>query len=119
MMLSGVGKSGSPISRWTTRMPCFSRALARASTSKAPTVPIRLMRWVNFKAILLGVESRAAAVDHDRLASDISGLRRAEVGAEPAHLGGVAVAPHRQLRGAPLELFLEADAGVPRRARCQ
>src|SRR6476646_7145200 len=37
----GVGKSGSPISRWITLLPCFSRALALTRTSKADSTPIR------------------------------------------------------------------------------
>src|SRR5580765_499126 len=41
MMNRGVVKSGSPISRWITRRPCSSSARARASTSKAVSVPSR------------------------------------------------------------------------------
>src|SRR5689334_11614600 len=37
----GVGKSGSPISRWMTLLPCFSRALALTRTSKADSTPMR------------------------------------------------------------------------------
>src|SRR5262249_32375947 len=40
-MWAGVGKSGSPISRWMTFLPCFSNARAFARTSKADSVPIR------------------------------------------------------------------------------
>src|SRR5207244_11136231 len=43
-MWAGVSKSGSPISRWTTLLPCRSRARARASTSKAVSVPSRPIR---------------------------------------------------------------------------
>src|SRR5574342_326048 len=43
-MWAGVSKSGSPISRWTMSLPCRSRALARANTSKADSVPSRDMR---------------------------------------------------------------------------
>src|SRR5579859_2846196 len=44
MMLSGVAKSGSPISRWTTCLPSASSRRALASTSNAPSVPKRDMR---------------------------------------------------------------------------
>src|SRR5712692_5397399 len=47
-MWAGVSKSGSPISRWTISLPCRSRALARASTSKADSVPSRDMRSAKF-----------------------------------------------------------------------
>src|SRR5262245_29210122 len=43
-MWAGVSKSGSPISRWITDLPWRSRARARASTSKADSVPSRPMR---------------------------------------------------------------------------
>src|SRR5579859_6291522 len=43
-MWSAVGKSGSPISRWMMLLPVASRALARASTSKADSVPSLDMR---------------------------------------------------------------------------
>src|SRR5258707_13928470 len=58
-MCAGVSKSGSPISRWTISLPCRSRALARASTSKADSVPSRDMRPATFMAatiILDGME---------------------------------------------------------------
>src|SRR5262245_19798907 len=38
-MWAGVSKSGSPISRWMISRPARSRARARASTSKADSVP--------------------------------------------------------------------------------
>src|SRR6266571_430657 len=40
-MCAGVAKSGSPISRWMTSRPSRSSAFARASTSKAVSVPSR------------------------------------------------------------------------------
>src|ERR1700691_3646680 len=40
-MCWGVGKSGSPISRWITSFPWASKARARTSTSTADSVPIR------------------------------------------------------------------------------
>src|SRR5438445_2022926 len=43
-MCAGVSKSGSPISRWTISRPARSRARARASTSKADSVPSLAMR---------------------------------------------------------------------------
>src|SRR5664279_177924 len=42
MMWRGVVKSGSPICRWMIRRPDASSAFARASTSKAVSVPRRL-----------------------------------------------------------------------------
>src|SRR5579859_2471716 len=44
MMLSGVAKSGSPISRCTICLPSASSRRAFASTSNAPSVPRRDMR---------------------------------------------------------------------------
>src|SRR5579859_6034328 len=44
MMLSGVAKSGSPISRCTICLPSASSRRALASTSNAPSVPRRDMR---------------------------------------------------------------------------
>src|SRR5256714_3467178 len=52
-MLSGVAKSGSPISRCTMRLPSASSFRARASTSKAPSVPSRDIRSANRTAVLL------------------------------------------------------------------
>src|SRR5690242_6313225 len=51
-MLSGVAKSGSPISRWTTRLPSASSFRARARTSNAPSVPRRDMRSAKRIAVL-------------------------------------------------------------------
>src|SRR5258708_9335788 len=44
MMCGGVAKSGSPISRCTTSVPCCSRSLALARTSNADSVPSWDMR---------------------------------------------------------------------------
>src|SRR5215470_1860245 len=55
-MWAGVSKSGSPISRWTTSLPCRSSAFARASTSNADSVPSRDIRSATFIRCLL-VES--------------------------------------------------------------
>src|SRR4029453_12701726 len=54
-MCLGVSKSGSPISRWMISLPCRSRALARANTSNADSVPSRDMRSAKFivSAIIL------------------------------------------------------------------
>src|SRR5436309_15550019 len=52
-MLSGVAKSGSPISRCTMRLPSASSFRARASTSKAPSVPSRDILSANRTAVLL------------------------------------------------------------------
>src|SRR5579885_3627796 len=47
-MWAGVGKSGSPISRWMMLRPCASSARAFTSTSKADSTPMRLMRSASF-----------------------------------------------------------------------
>src|SRR5256886_12850727 len=52
-MLSGVAKPGSPISRCTMRLPSASSFRARASTSKAPSVPSRDILSANRTAVLL------------------------------------------------------------------
>src|SRR4030088_3171234 len=108
-MFSGVGKTGSPISRWMTLRPCASSIRAFASTSKAPSVPRFCMRLANLTAKLENAPG-GDGVDDDRLPRHTAGLRGAEVGAEVAQLGGVAIATHRQVGGVALELFLEADA---------
>src|SRR4051794_23260275 len=51
-MFFGVSKSGSPISRWTTSLPCASSARARASTSNAVSVPSRLIDDASLKAMV-------------------------------------------------------------------
>src|SRR5215467_14124181 len=51
-MCRAVGKSGSPISRWMTGVPAASRALARASTSKADSVPSLPMRSASRKVVM-------------------------------------------------------------------
>src|SRR5580704_420557 len=59
-MWSAVGKSGSPISRWITVFPAASRALARASTSKAdsvPSRPIRSARRISVISAMLSIHS--------------------------------------------------------------
>jgi len=43
-MCAGVGKSGSPISRWTMLRPLASSALARTNTSNAPSTAMRSIR---------------------------------------------------------------------------
>ena len=50
LMLSGVSKSGSPISRWMTLLPCASRARARTRTSNAVSVPSRASLSESFMA---------------------------------------------------------------------
>src|SRR5260370_3045144 len=47
---AGVSKSGSPISRWTTSLPCASKARARASTSKAVSVPRPAIRLASLSS---------------------------------------------------------------------
>src|SRR5438105_15403930 len=51
-MCFGVGKSGSPISRWRTRRPCASTARARARTSEAVSVPRSAMREERSRIVL-------------------------------------------------------------------
>src|SRR5260221_356850 len=51
-MWGAVGKSGSPISRWMTLAPAASMALARASTSRADSVPSLLMRSARGNAVM-------------------------------------------------------------------
>src|SRR5450432_3573335 len=48
MTWGGLGKSGSPISRWITLRPCASSARARTRTSKADSTPMRDMRSASF-----------------------------------------------------------------------
>src|ERR671936_21444 len=83
-MLSGVAKSGSPISRWTISRPSASRRLARAKTSKAPSVPRRDIRSANLTGMLLVHAAEHAAVDRDRLPCDVAGLLGAEKRADRA-----------------------------------
>src|SRR5207302_3021137 len=47
-IFGGVGKSGSPISRWMMLRPCASSLRALASTSNAVSVPISSIRRANF-----------------------------------------------------------------------
>src|SRR5712691_926844 len=47
-MFGGVGKSGSPISRWTMLRPWASSLRALASTSKAVSVPTSSISLENF-----------------------------------------------------------------------
>src|SRR5438132_14370135 len=95
MMLSGVAKSGSPISRWMISRPSASSRRARASTSKAPSVPRRDMRSANFTWLINAFQH--AAVDRDRLPGDVARLLRAEEGADGAVLLDRAEAPHRDV----------------------
>src|SRR4030088_3021793 len=104
-MLSGVAKSGSPISRWTMRLPSASSRRALASTSKAPSVPNRVMRSAKriTELILVDAEQRSA-VHAQRLTGDVAGLPRAEECAGRAELFRITKALHR--RGLPLARYL-------------
>src|SRR6185312_683421 len=62
-MCSGVPKSGSPISRWITRRPDASSAFARASTSKAVSVPSRPMLSASFSAMVAPFARSVAELD--------------------------------------------------------
>src|SRR5260370_20546370 len=129
-MLSGVAKSGSPISRWTICLPSASRRRALASTSNALSVPRRDMRSANLivtfgmlmdppphdvgrspptaKRLRVGGETRSvhtqerAAVDAERLAGDVPRLFRAEERARRAELGRFAEPSHRRRNRLPL-----------------
>src|SRR3989442_10326782 len=64
-MFGGVGKSGSPISRWTMLRPWASSLRALASTSKAVSVPISPMRRANFMPLSSHAEgAEVAPVGH-------------------------------------------------------
>src|SRR5258707_13418772 len=114
-MLSGVAKSGSPISRWTMRLPSASRRRALARTSNALSVPSRDMRSANLIAterILMNSE-QCAAVDAKRLPGDVARLLRTKKGAGRAELGRIAQPTHRRACGGELDLLLPATAGGP------
>src|ERR1700731_4262828 len=72
-MFGGVGKSGSPISRCTMFRPWASSLRALASTSKAVSVPISLIRRANFitasssHAERTEVAANGQPADHDIL----------------------------------------------------
>src|SRR5690242_3136148 len=113
MMLSGVAKSGSPISRWTMSRPWASSRRALASTSKAPSVPMWSMRSAN----LIGMGTALvdalglAAIDHDRLAGQEARVVRAQERAHGAELGRVADAAHGNAGlDVALGVLLMADA---------
>src|SRR6185312_295408 len=114
MMLSGVAKSGSPISRWTMCLPSASSCLALASTTNAPSVPSRDMRSANLivmRATLGLVDAEeGAAVDAQRLARDVGRLLRAEESASGRELGRVAEAAHRGGRSLSLQVLLDITA---------
>src|SRR5258708_15980457 len=95
-MLSGVAKSGSPISRCTMRLPSASRRRALARTSNAISVPSRDMRSANLIAterILMNSE-QCAAVDAQRLSGDVARLLRAKKGAGRTELRRIAQPTH-------------------------
>src|SRR4029077_18301876 len=112
-MLSGVAKSGSPISRWTIFLPWASSRRAFASTSKAPSVPRRDMRSANRIALTDGIlvdANESAAVDAEGLPGDVARLPRAEERARRRELLGLAVAPHRRARRIALEHLVDIPA---------
>src|SRR5437868_5951068 len=117
-MLSGVGKSGSPISRWTMLRPWASRPRAFASTSKAPSVPRLFIRSAKRIDIFPSLENRPAggAVDDDGLAADVGRAGGTQESTQGAQFGRVSVAFHGQRRRAPLELLVDRDARLLRRA---
>src|SRR5260370_30633886 len=112
-MLSGVAKSGSPISRCTMRLPSASRRRALARTSNALSVPSRDMRSANLIAterILMNSE-QCAAVDAQRLPGDVARLLRTKKGAGRAELGRVAQPTHWRAGGGELDLLVRVLAG--------
>src|SRR3990170_1216454 len=72
MMLLGVSKSGSPISRWMTDFPLASSCLARASTLNAVSVPRRdiaeaSLDWARVAIGLLRIRNpRAGEIESPR-----------------------------------------------------
>src|SRR5215470_13686526 len=94
-MLSGVAKSGSPISRCTTWRPTASRPRARASTSNAPSVPSRSIRSAKRIPMVSVNPPQGPAVDTDGLARDVARLARAEERARRPELVRVPDAPRR------------------------
>src|SRR5216684_5502651 len=116
-MLSGVAKSGSPISRWTISLPSASRRRALASTSNALSVPRRDMRSAK-RMLMFGMLMHAqerAAIDADRLARDVARLLGAQERARSPELGRVAEPSHRRGRRLLLDPLLRVAAGC----RCQ
>src|SRR5260370_23158823 len=119
-MLSGVAKSGSPISRWTILLPSASRRRALARTSNALSVPSRDMRSANLIAterILMNSE-QCAAVDAKRLPGDVARLLRTKKRAGRAELGRIAQPTHRRAGGGELDLLVGGLAGGPGDASC-
>src|SRR6266571_6306380 len=60
MMLRGVSKSGSPISRWIMSRPFASSAFALTNTSKAVSVPRRAMRFARRSSWPLVIRVKSA-----------------------------------------------------------
>ena len=63
-VLTGVSKSGSPISRWTMCRPCASSARARAAASKAVSVPMPTMRCASFMPGIVPAPEPPLALRH-------------------------------------------------------
>src|SRR5258706_15796118 len=119
-MLSGVAKSGSPISRWTILLPSASSRRAFARTSKALSVPRCDMRSANLIAterILMNSE-QCAAIHAQRLPRDVARLLRAKKGASRAELRGIAQPTHRRAGGGELDLLVGVLAGGPGDVAC-
>src|SRR2546430_11807239 len=112
VMLSGVAKSGSPISRWTTCLPSASSRRARASTSNALSVPRRSMRSANRMPMSSMNPTQGAAVDADGLAREVAGLHRAEEGAGRAQLRRVAQPAGRDAARHLLQVRVELPDAV-------
>src|SRR5207237_181983 len=127
-MFGGVGKSGSPISRWTISRPWASSLRALASTSKAVSVPISPMRCANFMPLSSHAERAQVALVGHPADADILNPRQARPMAKLVekllqrrrrafrlHLDGAIVsvayvALEAQLTGVPLGKEPEADA---------
>src|SRR5258706_10304050 len=112
-MLSGVAKSGSPVSRWTILLPSASSRRAFARTSNALSVPRCDMRSANLIAterILMNSE-QSAAVDAQRLPGDVARLLRAKKGAGSAELRRIAQPTHGCAGRGELDLLVRVLAG--------
>src|SRR3954447_12977597 len=100
MMCRGVVKSGSPISRWMIRLPCASSSRARASTSKAVSVPSRASDAASGRSATALLVGAAPELERDRRLDLLADVRHEADG--PRHHGDAA-------NRAPREPELAAD----------
>src|SRR5258708_5809279 len=109
-MLSGVAKSGSPISRWTILLPSASRRRAFARTSNALSVPSRDIRSANFIVTILVDSEKRTAIDAQRLPCDVARLLRAKKGAGRTELRRIAQPTHGRSGGLLFDPLLRVGA---------